>query len=381
MSNRDPYHRRPFEQADGYREDGDLEDKFNKAKAITGDTHDNTWNLLFAIREAARANDWARVKSMVDGAKGDIPYQQFSKETVQLAAAAGQDEIVKAIFGKNFRLPAPEGAEMVETLALKHADKALPSLQFMLAMNYAPAGKAVEKLASIGDPAAMEIFRVRGEDIFMGGGAFAAALYAGNGPMMAYLHVKGAEIFRPATAAGLRGGIAAFQQKNPQLVKKKGGESAITDLMRAEAASWNYYYAYLSSDAKTLEGMREIPPGVAKQEMTLIQMAARAGSFEDVIKFALKEKDKPLRAADLTRKDKNGVSALTILVARGEEKMLVSAKLWLQTPEDLAPLHAALKELGAGDAMDLAALTAETQRERLRELAQAGRFTLKPRKP
>lgn len=380
MTSRDPYHRRPFDQADGYRDD-DLNDAFNKAKAITGDTHDNTWNLLFAIREAARAQNWARVKTMVEDAKGDIPYQQFSKETVQLAAAAGQDDIVKAIFGKNFRLPAAEGAEMVETLALKHADKALPSLQYMLAMKYVPAGKAVEKLASIGDPAAMEIFRTLGEDIFMGGGAFAAALYAGNAPMMAYLHAKGAEIFRPATAAGLKGGIAAFQQKNPQLVKTKGGESAFAERVKAEAATWNFYYAYLSSDAKNLDGMREVPAGVAKQDMTLIQMSARAGSFEDVIKLALKEKDKLLRAADLTRKDKNGVSALSILVARGEEKMLVSARLWLQAPEEIAPLHAALKELGAEGAMDLPALAAETQRERLKELAQAARFTLKPNKP
>lgn len=375
MSSRDPYHRRP---ADSHR---DLDDAFNKAKAVTGDTHDNTWNLLFAIREAARAQDWARVKTMVDGAKGDIPYQQFSKETVQLAAAAGQDDIVKAIFGKKFRLLAAEGAEMAETLALRHADKALPSLQYMLAMKFVPAGKAVEKLASIGDPAAMEVFRALGEDIFMGGGAFAAALYAGNGPMMAYLHAKGAEIFRPSTAAGLKGGIAAFQHKNPQLVKLKGGESAFAERVKAEAASWNFYYAYLSSDAKNLEALREIPAGVAKQDMTLIQMAARAGSFDDVIKFALTEKDRPLRAADLTRKDKNGVSALSILVARGEEKLLVSARLWLQAPEEIAPLHAALKELGAESAMDLPALAAETQRERLKELAQSGRFTLKPNKP
>lgn len=373
MSSRDPYHRRPLDGPDSHR---DIDDAFNRSA-----THDATWNLLFAIREAARANDWAKVKTMVDGAKGDIPYQQFSKETVQMAAAAGQDEIVKAIFGKKFRLPPAEGAEMVETLALKHADKALPSLQYMLAMNYAPPGKAVEKLAGTGEPAAMDLFRVRGEDIFLGGAAFAVALHAGNGPMMAYLHAKGAEIFRPSTAAGLRGNIAAFQQKNPQLVKQKGGESAMADIIKAEAATWSYYYAYLSTDAKNLDSLREVPAGVAKQDMTLIQMAARAGSFDDVIKLALAEKDRPLLASDLTRKDKNGVSALSILVSRGEEKLLVNARLWLQTPDEIAPLFEALKELGAGDAMNFPALSAETQRERLRDMAQGGRFTLKPRKP
>jgi hypothetical protein len=375
MSSRDPYHRRP---ADSHR---DLDDAFNKAKAATGDVHDNTWNFLFTLREAARASDWARLAKLVNDAKGDIPYQQFSKEAVTLAAAAGEHATVKAIFAKNFRLPQADADELVETLALKHPTKALDTVQFLLAHNHAKPGRTVEKLAGIGEPAAMDIFRALGEDIFLGGGAFAAALHAGNGPMMAYLHGKGAEIFRPSTAAGLKGGIAEFQQKNPHLVKLKGGESAFAERAKAEAASWNFYYAYLSSDAKTLEDLREVPAGVAKQDMTLIQMAARAGSFDDVIKFALTEKDRPLRAADLTRKDKNGVSALSILVARGEEKMLVSARLWLQAPEEIAPLHAALKELRAESAMDFPALTAETQRERLKELAQSGRFTLKPNKP
>jgi hypothetical protein len=364
MTARDPHHRRPFEQADGYRDD------FN------GASHDDTWNFLFTLREAARVSDWAKLEKLVKDAK-DIPYQQFSKEAVQMAAAAGQLEIVKTVFDKGFRLTAAEGAELVENLCLRHADMALPVVQHLLVQKLATSGKAVEKLCGVGDPAAMEIFRVRGEDIFLGGGAFAAALYAGNGPMMAYLHGKGAEIYRPSTAAGMKGAIADFQQKNPQLVKQKGGESALSDIMRREVQTWAHYYAYLSNGYDRLENFREIPAGLEKPNVSLLQLAARAGEFRDVIKAALKETEKPLRVTDLTRKDKNGVSALSILVSRGEEKLLLDVNIWKNAPEEIVPLHAALKELRAEAALDPAAFSAEAQRVRLKELAENGRFTLR----
>lgn len=368
MTARDPYHRRPFEQADGHRDD------FNSA------SHDETWNFLFSLREAARVSDWAQLEKLVNSAK-DIPYQQFSKEAVTLAAAAGQTDVVKTIFNKGFRLTEAEGIELVETLCLRHADKALPVVQHLLVNNLAKPGRAVEKLSSIGDPAAMEIFRARGEDIFLGGGAFASALYAGNGPMMAYLHGKGAEIYRPSTAAGVKGAIADFQQKNPQLVKQKGGESALAGIMRLEVQTWAHYYAYLSHGYDKLKDFRDVPAGLAKPDVTLLQLAARAGEFGDVIKLALKEKDQPLRVADLTRKDKNGVSALSILVSRGEEKLLADVNIWKNAPEEIALLHAALKELRAERVVDIPAMTAEAQRLRLKELAENGRFTLRPNAP
>ncbi|TAL39609.1 MAG: hypothetical protein EPN97_01970 [Alphaproteobacteria bacterium] len=374
----------PYDQADGFYGGDEEEDEgFGAwAEREAAGTYNDTWRLLYDLQKSAEKKNWDEMRRDIAAFKGDIPFQDLSLKAFRLAAAAGQLDIVKTMFDRKFRLMTEDGAAALEDLA-RHPDSK-PVIAYLLANKYAEPDQALSTVEAEGDPDMMEVFRKAGCDILRSGRAISHALHNGNVDMMQYLYKHGADIYRPSIVEGLYGGIESYQASNRDRVVSFNTahiKQSFRALVEDDAKKWEYYYAIHVPPHPSLDDFRAVPPGVASKDMTLLQIAARAGCFADVMEAAARETKNPLTAEDMLRTDVSGASVLTVLATRMETAQAFDVRLWFRQPEEAAKLHEGLYSLGADVAIDPAAYAADLQRYRLKALAKTANVSLKPRPP
>jgi hypothetical protein len=372
----------PFDQADGFHGDG-ADDTGEWYETLGRGSVNTTWNFLYELQKSADRKDWSGVRRQIADFRGDIPFHDFSLKVLRSAAGAGHLDIVQALFSRNFRLAAEDGEEALEELA-RHHPASRPVIAFLIENAHADPGRALSAIAAEGAPEMMEIFRNAGCDILRSGRAMSHALHNGNIGMMKYLHAHGADLYSPLHVAALYGGIERYQTGKPGPVAPAGAahiRQAFRAMIDDDARQWLYYYAINVPPHPSLDDFRAVTPGVAGRNMTLMQIAARAGCFADVAEAAAKETKNPLNADDMLRSDTSGASVLAVLAARLEAGQAFDVRLWFRKPEEAAKLHDGLKQLGADMALDPAVYAADLQRYRLKALSKTARISLKPRPP
>jgi hypothetical protein len=372
-----------FDQADGFS--GQEEDArsrrrreaFAAAAAATGDTHDAVWHELFALQQAAAGKNWDNMRRLLSEERRVLPFHAFSLTAFSEAAAAGRVDIAAAMTQRGFRLPAEEGGDALTWLATRHAPASLPVIDYMLQNRLAPPETALSALAAMGAPAAMEVFRRAGCDIFQGGESFSTAFHQGNTDMMTYLAGQGAELCGAGVAQGLYGGVNKSAAESPTPINVSHTLATCRQLLAADRAkSLAQYEKIAAKPPATLAEFRAPVPGSVpgsvpglNPAVTLLQLAAHAGKFGDVLAAAA-ETAEPLCAQDLLQSGKNGASALTTLAVYGEQAAIFEPRAWFRAPEGAQNLLTELKNLGADAGIDLAGFAAGVQRCRLKEAAR-----------
>lgn len=352
---------------------------FNGAAPPPRKGGDEQWDYWFNLAQAALRKDWQSVERQLrEGARFDLPHHLFTAQLFTAAADAGRLDVVAEMFRRSFRLPPEEGRAATARLA-KAGDAALPVICFLAKNGYADATPAVYHYAADGTPPQMADLKAGGCDILLDGSSFSIAFYAGNLSMMRYLCHQGADIYRPSVIAGLHGGLSSYRRRYDGDADESATRRAFRDLVAEDARSLEMYYAYCCPDrAFALDDFRRVPGGCTEKGWTLLHLAARSGNIADVLEAARREKDRPLMAEDLLRKDANGVSALSILAAREEEHVLFAHDLWRHDPGEAVKLNDALKDMQAGAVIDPGRFAAEVRRRHLSEMARSGRWSLHP---
>jgi hypothetical protein len=350
----------------------------DQADGFFGNGEDDAWQFIFDLDSLSENGLWADMRARIAAFTGDIPFHDFSENAFRRAAAEGKTDIAGTMLSRGFFPPEDAGAALLLYLAERSPVRAAGVIGLLLGKGYDASG-AIYAIAEHGAPETMEAFKKHGCDI-LSGGAFALSLHAGNAPMMRCLYNAGADLYAPAVVAGLYGGIETYQSANRDHVagSPAAARAAYAALRDEDAMMWRRFFAATAPDVPSLDGFRAVPAGVARQEMTLMQIAARAGCCGDIVTAALRDEANPLTADDALRTDAGGASVLSILAARGEAEKLFDARLWWKRPGDAALLHAALKKIGADDVADPAAFAADIQRQRLRNLARAAHVRLRP---
>ncbi len=363
--------RHPHDQADGFFDGG--EDR----QASRGD--DAAWQLVFDLDDLSAKGLWADMRERLAKYADAIPYHDFSEQAFRRAALEGKTDIAETMLNHGFDLPADAGAAMIGELAGKGPLKAAAVIGLLLDQGY-DAGEAIVGIAARGQPDMMAVLKKHGCDILQGD-SFAVSLHAGNAAMMRYLFNAGADIYTPAAVSGLHGGIEKYQSANGRPAgTPDAARAAHAALWQEDERMWCQYYAATAGKGHpSLAELRAIPAGTASRSMTLMQVAARAGCFDDIVSAALRDKDNPLSADDVLRPAAAGASVLSVLAARGEAEKILDARLWWRRPDDAAKLPAALKEMGAEKLLNPAAFTADIQRMRLKNLAREANMRLRPK--
>ncbi|HYD19283.1 MAG TPA: hypothetical protein VEF76_12475 [Patescibacteria group bacterium] len=363
----------PENQADGFRDDG-AADAFNPPAAFRPPGPSGYFHAQ--LLEAAKAKNWSEMQRLLDAQPAqNTAYNNTTAPAFRLAAQAGELKIVEAFFARGFNLIADEGAETLKELVAFYAPASLPVVDFLVRNGHADAAEAVRHVAEKGTPAIMEKLREAGADI-SAGDSFSLAFYAGNLPMMTYLFQRDANIYSASVVAGLHGRREAFRARfggpaTPDVTEHYQG------LLKRDVQNWELYHAYICPNHPTLDDFRQVPYGVKEQGLTLLHLAARTGNIAELIVAADASEKDFLSAADLLVKDKNGVSPLAILAARGEEGCLFDPRLWHNNPSGLREINEALKDLSSAypvpPQMDL-----ELQLYHLRKKADPKRWSLTP---
>lgn len=337
----------------------------------------------FAVQllQAATAGDWQGAQRLLDDNKSEqLPYSISSAEILRRAAHDGETGILAAVFARGFAFPSPiESDEMLEHLIRNGSAAAVRSAGFLLQNKLAAPQNTVLRIARDGTPDIMERLRRLGVDITADGLALPLAFQAGNLEMMRFLHNYGANLYHPSIVAGLHGRRDNFRAQfgGPET---DDVTAFYRRLIRQDQDQLAMYCAYVWPDHPTMDKLREVPYGLIERDMTMLQLMARSGEIEEIIKIALHEDKAPLTLDDVLRQDRDGTSLLSILAARGEEKKLLDARLWLHSPKTAADVNEALKDLRAGQILNPDAYEQDLRYARLRKKADPARWSLTPRR-
>lgn len=368
-----------------------LKKKYNKAAAPPPPPpktpQEKLWDFWFDLQVAAARKDWKLVERKLEAnKKSTLENHRFTMQLFDHAAQAGKVRIVEEMFRRKFTLNKHDAFVAMEKLVRKSRanpigpnDDVLPVIIFLIKNGHAPSERAIQHLAAEGTTLQMSDLKNAGIDIQQGGNSFSIAFDSGNIPMMTFLYHNGASLYTPHVVAGLHKGL------------KKSGRPHLTDadvfaahrkLVDDDAYSHDLYYAYCCPQNRPpgLADFREIPGGCTGNGQTLMHLAARSGNVADILEAARAEKDAPLKADDLLAADKQGVTPLSILAARGEERMIFDHALWRHDPAEAIRLNAALKEMQATEIIDPERFATEVRQRQLQEMAREGRWSLHPEK-
>lgn len=331
-------------------------------------------DLIDELQRAARLNQWHKAaRLLAENKPADMFYSAQTADIFARAADAGELEIVKEFYRRAFRLPSAEGHITIERLIRHGGDKSADVAGFLIGAGHADAEPAVLAIVRDGSPAMIEKLKKQGADITARGASLSQAFYAGNIPAMRYLYSQGMSLYKPSVVAGLHGRRDNFRfggASNEEVTE------AYRQLVHEDAQSLAYYCAYVTPAKPTLDDLRTVPEGMKAEDRTIMILLARTGQVEDILFAALKEDKNPIKVEDLLRQDREGVSVLSILAARGEAKKLLDARLWLHNPKGVEEINDALKDIRAGQNFDSKAFSQEVALHRLRKKADSGRWKL-----
>ena len=369
-----------------------LRKKYNTAAAAPPPPPPKTpqeklWDYWFDLQKAAARKDWKTVERKLDAnKKSKLEHHRFTMQLFEQAALAGKVHIVEEMFKRKFKLNKHDGFTVMEKLVRKSRakpigpnDDVLPVIIFLIKNGHAPSERAIQHLAAEGTTLQMNDLKNAGIDIQQGGNSFSIAFDSGNIPMMAFLYHNGASLYTPHVVAGLHKGLK--KSMRPHLTDEEVF-AAHRKLVNDDAYSHDLYSAYCCPQNRSpnLADFREIPGGCTENGQTLMHLAARSGNVGDILAAAHEEKDAPLKAADLLVADKNGVTPLSILAARGEERLVFDHRLWRYDPSEAIKLNDALKEMQATEIIDPERFATEVRQRQLQEMARDGRWSLHPEK-
>lgn len=339
---------------------------------------DALWQYWFSLKTDARARSWETLRHRLAYAPDHpLPAHPFVTEVFHAAANAGETDIVQTLFERGFSQDAETLAETAKRLAMYHAATSAGVLRLLLASpQSADPTDAIYAAAAAGRIDALQILSDAGADVRAGNSAFFLALYKGHPAAMHYLYEKGADLYHPAS-------IAAQYGRKHELPAEKSSLalSVYRDLVEIDNQPQADLYAAAGAPRDVAE-LREKISAADGKIYTRLQLAARAGKWQDIKNAAAQDKNDTLRAQDLLAEDGKGLSALQVMAARGDLTDVFDASIWYRAPREAAQLENSLLDLRAAGTINMSALTAEMQRMELRDIAPVpGGFRLKPRQP
>ena len=335
-------------------------------------TAKSQWDFWFQLKECSRLRQWQKLLDTLDDNKDlKLSNQQFTEEAFHAACNLGRTEVIDALMTRGFILDEEAADKLFERIGRFYPENAVETIGYFSGKGH-NVKSAVYQIAMRGKSSVMAGLKGKGCDVLQDGSSFFLAFDAGNIDMMHYLASSGANLFAPAVI-----GMLYKEHKEDRSAAKE----AFTRIVHNEGLQLANYYAYIAPNKPDMADFRDVPFGLAENEMTLMHLAARTGYFHEVSAASTQEKRLPLKADDFLRADKDGTSVLAILLSRGEYKKAFAPELWQHAPGEIKKLTDALKALRAEGLVDPHAAIAAAERFRLRQLAPAGRWSLKPKTP
>ena len=337
---------------------------------------DALWQYWFSLKTDARARSWETLRQrLAYEPDHQLPAHPFVTEVFHAAANAGEADIVETLFERGFSQDAETLAETTKRLAIYHANTAVGVIRFLLAPpQSADPTDAIYAAAAEGRIDSLQTLSDAGADVRAGHSAFFLALYKGHPAAMHYLYEKGSELYHPAMLAAQYG-----RQKELPSEKAAIALSVYRDLVDIDNQPLADLYA-AAGPAQSVADLREKIGDENGGVYTRLQLAIRAGKWDDVKAAAAQDKTDTLRADDFLAEDAKGQRALNIMAARGQLADVFNAAVWYRAPQEAARLDNSLSDFRAAGAINMPSMTAEMQRMELRDIAPpADSFRLKPR--
>ncbi len=337
---------------------------------------DALWQYWFSLKTDARASRWETLRQrLAYEPDHPLPAHPFVTEVFHAAASAGETDIVQTLFERGFSQDPETLAETTKRLVMHHASTAGSIIRLLMAApQSADPTDAIYAAAAAGRIDALETLADAGADVRAGNGAFFLALYKGHPAAMHYLYEKGADIYHPAMLAAQYGRKGELPAEKASIAL-----SVYRDLVDINNQPQADLYA-AAGTARNVAALREKISDEDGNIYTRLQLAVRAGKWDDVKNAAMQDKTATLRASDFLDEDGKGLSAFQLMAARGQLAAVFDASIWYRAPRELLQLDEKLQDFRAAGTVNLAALTAEMQRMELRDIAPAPhQFRLKPR--
>jgi len=338
--------------------------------------NDVLWQYWFALKSDARAAKWETLRHRL-GQEPDhpLPPHPFVTEVFHSAANAGQSDIVETLFDRGFKLDAETLAETVKRLALHYTAAAQDVLR-VLVKGAAGTDDAAITAAAKGRLDALIALDAAGADVRAGNSSFFVALYSGQPAAMHYLFEKGAALYHPAI-------IAAQYGRRLELPAEKAAIAigVYHDLVAQDNETAKVVYKDAGGGPSNIQALREKVADENGYLFTRLQLAVRAGQWDDIRRAALEDTAQTLRADDFLTPDGKGLRSFDMMAAQGNLAALFDAAVWYRAPQEAAKLQAALADFRAEAAADFTALTAGMHRRELDDLAAPESFQLARRKP
>lgn len=337
---------------------------------------DALWQYWFSLKTDARARSWETLRQrLAYEPDHQLPAHPFVTEVFHAAANAGVSDIVETLFERGFSQDPETLAETTKRLAMYHTAAAGDVIRFLLAPpQSADPTDAIYAASAAGRIDALETLADAGADIRAGNSAFFLALYKGHPAAMHYLYEKGADLYHPAM-------LAAQYGRKGELPAEKASVtlSVYRDLVDMHNQPQADLYAAAGA-AQNVAALREKISDEDGNIYTRLQLAVRAGKWDDVKNAAMQDKTATLGAQDFLTEDGKGLSAFQLMAARGNLADVFDASIWYRAPREVMQLDEKLQDFRAAGSVNLAALTAEMQRMELRDIAPVPhQFRLKPR--
>lgn len=339
------------------------------------DGNDALWQYWFSLKTDARQRRWEILRQRL-GSEDEypLPAHPFVVEVFHAAANAGETDIIQTLFDRGFSLDSETISETLARLLIHHTGTSAGTIAYLLHREGADHEEALNVAAASGRIDVLEILSGAGVDMTAGNGSFFLALYKGHPAVMHYLYEKGAGLYHPAV-------IAAQYGRKRELPEEKADISIRVYRDLVEMDNEDAYVLHSSSEpVRSIAEMRERVTDAEGRIYTRLQLAVRAGKWDEIAAVARHDKTGHLLAEDILAADGKGKSAFCMLAAQGKIADIFSEDIWYRAPAQVAQLHAELEKFSAEKLVNLDKLTVRMEHRAMQEKASAVRsFRLQPR--
>lgn len=327
---------------------------------------DALWQYWFSLKTSARTGQWDVLRhQMAYEPDHPLPVHPFLIDVFHAAANEGQSDIVETLFERGFALDAETLRETLTRLAIHHTEKSGDVLR-VLVKNGAETEDAAISAAAKGRLDSLHALDAAGADVRAGNSGFFIALYSGQPAVMNYLHEKGAAIYHPAV-------IAAQYGRKKELPAEKA--NIALDVYRSLVGLDNLDYTALHAAAggapEKISALREQVSNADGLVFTRLQIAVRAGKWDDIRAAVQNDKTDVLRADDFLMPDAAGLRPFDMAAAQGALDKLFDPAIWYRVPQEMKKLHQALSDIRAENVVNLENLVADMHRREIGDILPA----------
>lgn len=327
---------------------------------------DALWQYWFSLKTSARSEQWDVLRhQMAYEPDHPLSAHPFLVDVFHAAANAGQGDIVETLFERGFSMGAETMRETVTRLAIHHTEKSGDVLRVLIKIGAETEDAAISAAAK-GRLDALQILDAAGADVRAGNSGFFVALYSGQPAVMNYLHEKGAALYHPAV-------IAAQYGRKKELPADKA--NIALDVYRGLVGADNAGFAALYTDAggapANISALREQAADAQGAVFTRLQIAVRAGQWDDIRAAAQNDKTDVLRADDFLKPDAAGQRPFDLAAAQGALDKLFDAAMWYRAPQEMQKLYQSLGEIRAEKSVNLENLVADMHRREIGDILPA----------